>query len=165
MHELPYALFGSKDAGDPEGDRGSLLPAADLRPAALYLHEVREVRGHVLRHGLELLELAARVLRSRELQPLLDFGTPPAEGSERITERHVVTLREERLVDRGIAIDDGSQRLGIFLDHGFELSGGRHSFLLPSSSPRARTAALPPSGRQPRMKVVVPTALPLPATE
>jgi hypothetical protein len=47
MQELPDAVLGSKDAGDPEGDSAHFLPIADLRSAALHLHEVRKVGSYV----------------------------------------------------------------------------------------------------------------------
>src|SRR5215217_8006243 len=75
----------------------------------------------------KLAELTARVLRSRELQPLLHLDTPAAEGSERVAERHVVPLGEDRLIAEGIAVDDGSQGLVIRLDQGVEISGRSHS--------------------------------------
>src|SRR5215218_3322377 len=75
----------------------------------------------------KLAELTARVLGSRELQPLLHLDTPAAEGSERVAERHVVPLGEDRLIAEGIAVDDGSQGLVIRLDQDVEISGRSHS--------------------------------------
>jgi hypothetical protein len=46
MHDLPDTLFRSKDARNPQSNRGELFRSANLGLQLLYLHQVCKVRSY-----------------------------------------------------------------------------------------------------------------------
>jgi AcrR family transcriptional regulator len=58
-----YTVFGSKDHRRPQSARGDVLPSANLGLDPLYLHNVRQLSCHILRHDLGANELAIAAQR------------------------------------------------------------------------------------------------------
>src|SRR5829696_5406781 len=58
MHDLPGAVFGSKGHRDPQIARGDILRSADLGVGPLYPQDASKFVSHVLRYGLEVVDLS-----------------------------------------------------------------------------------------------------------
>jgi hypothetical protein len=62
VHDLPGAVFGSKDHRSPQIEWRDILPSANLGLGPLQRHDVGKLRSHLLRH-----DLGAENKRSRKL--------------------------------------------------------------------------------------------------
>ncbi len=63
MHDLPGALFRSKDARNPQSDWRDIFASANLGLGPLHPHEVRKLRSYVLLYDLEVNAFAISELR------------------------------------------------------------------------------------------------------
>src|SRR3712207_8407428 len=82
MHDLPGALFESKNHRNPQSDWGDIFTSANLGPGPLHPHDVGKLRSYVLLYGLEANHLAISELRCSTLcdrsNPL-----PPTHGRDK----------------------------------------------------------------------------------
>ncbi len=58
MHHFPGAVFWAEGHRDPQIARGDILCSADLCVGPLYPQDAGKLGSHVLRYGLEIVDLA-----------------------------------------------------------------------------------------------------------
>src|SRR5215216_3290392 len=80
MHYFPSTILGPKDASNPQGNRGGILPWADLGLEPLHLYEVCKLSSHVLRYVLEAGELAICIVRCCARSRVLATSSHPSAG-------------------------------------------------------------------------------------
>src|SRR5215212_3120935 len=106
VHDLPCATFGPEDARDAQSHGGNLLPAANLGPVALHLHDAGKIGGCILRHVLEAHDLAIPVVGCGTLHGPSGL-IPSARGrAKRVGEAYVFSMGVDLLEGLWVAIDD-----------------------------------------------------------
>jgi len=110
MHELPRAVFRTKDTRHPQGNRSDLLAPADLRLKPLDLEDVREVRGYAFREGLELDGSAVAVVRCGSPSGLLNLTAAAGWRAKGIREGGIIALAVQLEERAGIPPRDLIQR-------------------------------------------------------
>src|SRR5215211_9055169 len=88
MHDLPGAVFGTEGHRNSQIAGGDILSSANLCIGALYPQDAGKLRSHVLRYGLEVVDLAISEIRM-----------PHAPGPQR---PHPIRAREGRRGWRGL---------------------------------------------------------------
>ena len=94
MHDLPRAVFSSKDTRRPQRDGRKRFPSGNLRPEPLDFDNVRQFWSGVLRDVLEARDLPIGVLRRRTVHDSGHVRPPTAHRAKGVAEGHVITLRE-----------------------------------------------------------------------
>src|SRR5829696_5756107 len=79
MHNLPPALFRSKDHRNSQSERRYIFTSADLGLWVLYLHYVGKLSSYMLRYDLDANELAISDLRCGTLRDPSNL-IPPMHG-------------------------------------------------------------------------------------
>src|SRR5215211_3574529 len=126
VHDLPCATFGPEDARDAQSQGGNLLPAANLGPVALHLHNISKIGGCILRHVLEAYDLAIPVVGCGTLHGPSGL-IPSAHGRAKgVGEAYVLSMGVHLLEGLWVAIDDLAQREVRSLDHLVKIVYGSH---------------------------------------
>jgi hypothetical protein len=110
MHELPGAVFRTKDARDAQGNGSDLLAPANLRLEPLDFQDVRELRGYALREVLELDGSAVAVVRCGSPSGLLDLTPTTGGRTKGVRDGRVFALAEQLEEAAGIPVRDPIQR-------------------------------------------------------
>jgi hypothetical protein len=79
MHNLPGAIFRSKDHRNPQSDWGDIFASANLGPGPLHPHDVGKLRSYLLLYDLEANDLAISELRCGTLRNRSNL-IPPTYG-------------------------------------------------------------------------------------
>ncbi len=106
VHDPPGALFGSKDAGDPQGHRDDLLPSAHFGPIPFHFHDVGKLGSDIRGHGLEVDDLPVPVQHCGALhrgRSLLPAAGRRAKG---VRDADIVAMRIHHLERRLPATDE-----------------------------------------------------------
>src|SRR5829696_6529297 len=126
MHDLPGAVFRSEDRRNPQIEWCDILSPADLAHVALYPHDVGELSSHVLRHDLEVGDLAIPEIRCGTLHRGSDLLPSERGRSDGVSEGHVFPVREHRLHGFGVALDELTQCELILFDDFVEIGYRGH---------------------------------------
>jgi hypothetical protein len=94
MHYLPGAILGSKGHRDPQIAGGDVLSSADLRVGPLYPQDAGKLRSHVLRYGLEVVDLAIFEHGCPTLLSLSDLLPSTRGRAEGVGKGHVFSVGE-----------------------------------------------------------------------
>ncbi len=92
MNKLPAVALQPKDAGDADGYERKVRRPADLRLPALVLDHDREIVGRVGRDEVGAGYSSVTIMRRRARQCGFNVSAPARERTERVAERHVVSL-------------------------------------------------------------------------
>ena len=111
MHNLPGAIFGSKDHRNPQSERGGILPSANLCLYPLYPHNVGKLRSYVLRYGLEASDLTIPDLRCGTIRGLSNLLPSTRGRAKGIGEGYVFLMGEHHLHGFGVPFGELSQGL------------------------------------------------------
>src|SRR5919107_6040767 len=94
MRYLPGAILGSKGHRDPQIAGGDVLSSANLRVGALYPQYAGKLRSHVLRYGLEVVDLAIFDHGCPTLLSLSDLLPSTRGRAEGVGKGHVFSVGE-----------------------------------------------------------------------
>src|SRR5215211_5677015 len=130
VHELPGSVLGSKDAGDPQRNRGHFVASAHLRLESLNLDGVAEPVGLDLRKALELDHPALPVVGGGSLYGLLDLRAPAGRRAEWVGEGGLLGIAVELEEPARVSAGDLIQGTVIRLDGLTEALGRCHLGLL-----------------------------------
>ena len=89
MHNLPPAVFRSKDHRNPQSERRYIFTSADLSLWVLYLNYVGELSSYMLRYDLDANELAISDLRCGMLCDLSNLIPPTHRRAKGVSEGYV----------------------------------------------------------------------------
>jgi hypothetical protein len=120
-HDLTPLGINLSALSNPQGNRGGILPWADLGLEPLHLYKVCKLSSHVLRYILETGELAICVVRCCTLQGPSHLIPPKRGRAEGVGEGYVVSMGVELLIASGIPFNDLAQRQVIWLEHFVEI--------------------------------------------
>lgn len=126
VDDLPPVGLSSEHARASERDRHDLIASAHLRLEALELMDVRNFGCDVLGNLVEAERSSVSVVLRCPSHCVAHLRPPSLGRSERICERHVVALREQRLERCGIALRERIEGLVRLLDERIEIVRGRH---------------------------------------
>src|SRR5690348_4990344 len=96
MDKFPHAVFKPKNARHTQSHWSDVIPPANLGLVTLYLYNVREVGGHMLRYFLEIRDLAVSVPRGGKLGGLNDRFPSARDRTKRVSESYVISAGEHR---------------------------------------------------------------------
>jgi len=113
MHDLPDALFGSKDRRSPKSKGRDLLPCADLGLCSLDVHNAGKLSTHILLYHLDAKELAICELRCgmllslRNLLPSMRDGADSRCGRAKgVREAYIFPMGEQLLRRFGVSFQE-----------------------------------------------------------
>jgi hypothetical protein len=132
MHNLPGAIFRSKDHRNPQSERGGIWPSANLGLYPLYPHDVGKLRSHVLRYGLEAGDLTISYLRCGTIRGLGDLLPSTRGRAKGVSEGYVFPMGEHHLHGFGVPFGELAQRLLTLLKYLVEIIYRGHLEITPS---------------------------------
>src|SRR5919199_4572558 len=106
MHHLPGTILRPKDRGNPQGNRGDIIPPLELGLASLYLHRVGKLSGRVLRYVLKACGLAIPELRCGTLQGLSNLIPSTRGGAKGVSEGYIVCMGVTSFITIGTPFHD-----------------------------------------------------------
>src|SRR5215203_2216272 len=106
VHDLPGALFGSKDYRDSQSERRYIFTSADLSLHPLYLHHVGKLGSYKFLDNLDANEIAISDLRCGTVPNLSNFIPSTHGRAKGVCEGYVFSMGPE-LIDRlGVAFQE-----------------------------------------------------------
>jgi hypothetical protein len=102
--------FMAKDACDSKSKRRDVVAVTDLGVPLFYLVDACDVGPHMLSDSLRYRDVAVPEPRGRVIEPLSHVTPSAYRRPERICERHVLSMREDRLDRLRVASGELAQR-------------------------------------------------------
>jgi hypothetical protein len=121
MHHLPGAILGSKGHRDPQSAGGDNLSSADLRVGPLYPQDAGKLRSHVLRDGLEVVDLAISEHGCPTLMGLSDLLSSTRGRAEGVGEGYIFSVGEQFLHGLGVLFYELLARLLELFEYSVEI--------------------------------------------
>jgi hypothetical protein len=106
VNELPRAAFKPEQTRHAQSERENFGAAADLRSPALDLYDTRELGSDVTRYEFCAGEHSVAIVGRRTVERLLDLVATARVRPEWITQRDIVSIREQNLRRFGIASEN-----------------------------------------------------------
>jgi hypothetical protein len=97
MNKLPGAALAAKQTGRTQGKRNKLLTTADFRLPALYFDDARQISGGIGRDKFDIGDLSVAIIQRGAVYRFLDLPPTVRIRPERITQRYIISIREQRL--------------------------------------------------------------------
>jgi len=110
MHNLPGAIFRSKDHRNPQSERCGILPSANLGLYPLFPHNVGKLRSHVLRYGLEASDLTISYLRCATIRGISNLLPTTRGRAKGVGEGYVFLMGEHHLHGFRVPLRELAQR-------------------------------------------------------
>jgi hypothetical protein len=126
MHNLPGAVFGAKGHRDPQIAWRDFLTSANLCIGPLYPENAGKLGCHVLRYGLEVMDLAVSKVRCATLLGLSNPLPPAHRWAKGVGKGHVFSMGEQLLHWPGITFYKLIPRQLKLLEYFFEIIRRSH---------------------------------------